>query len=64
MKQRAKVEQKPAEIMFPECDDLPLFSGTSQRVDDLPFNPQPRPVPAPQLVLPGFEDVEKAPHEH
>ena len=37
-------EQKPAATMF-EYEDLPLFSGTTQQVEDSPFAPQSAPQP-------------------
>lgn len=42
MKQRrpARRPEAPAVPMFPNHDDLPLFSGTPQIVADSPFTPK------------------------
>ena len=42
--------------LFPEGDDLPLFSGTPQQATDSPFIP--REVPLKQQELPGMPDID------
>ena len=46
------MKKKTVVQMFPDSDDLPLFSGVPMRAAVPAFIPQ---ETAPNLVLPGFE---------
>lgn len=62
MPRKTRRPQQPALAMFPDHDDLPLFSGTPATAEEHPWSPKVRPQSAPQLDMFADEPAKTAPN--